>query len=64
MKSLEVLQIPVEKRILVIPLDLQSEVFVAKLLNVINLMRRRLTFHSIDDFPDYELKLLPTQVGQ
>jgi hypothetical protein len=59
MKTLKILEVPIEERIFVIPLDLQSHDALLEIPNVVDLMRLRLLAHTVDRFLDDEIHLSP-----
>src|SRR5581483_10673838 len=59
MQPFEVLQIAVEERVLVIPLDLQSDDALRELAHVVDLVRSRFAWLAVDRLLDDEVRLLP-----
>ena len=69
MQPLKVLQVAVEKWILVVPLDLKSNRFVTlevsgERLYVVDFVGDGFLFNSVDDFLDFEVFFPPPKVVQ
>jgi hypothetical protein len=60
MKALEVLEVAIEKGILVVPFDLQSDCRSSEVLDVIDFVRNRFLLFTVDNPLNLEPMLLPS----
>jgi hypothetical protein len=58
-QALEIFEVPIKKRVLVVPLDFKGEFECVKLLNVVDFMRRSFTRDTVYTFSDFEDALFP-----
>jgi len=64
MQALKILQVTIEKRIFVIPLDFQRDRAAGKFADVIDLVRNRLAHFAVDDFLNDKFGLRPAQLSE
>jgi hypothetical protein len=64
-QTLEILQVAIEERVLVVPLDLAADSSnQGRRTDMVHLVGSRLLLHAVDDLGDHEVVLPPAKLGK